>query len=87
MSEQPQEAVDPSVAIQNVLSDIGGEAMCIGYACVVEWLEPDGTTSVEVLHTDMTPWHLKGLVEWGLDMSTGFMVTSSALLDDDDDDF
>jgi hypothetical protein len=83
-----EDAVDPMVAMQNTLSDIGGEAMCIGYACVVEWLEPDGSSSIQVLHTDMAPWHLRGLLEWGTEMATGFVVDSTTLLHDgDDDDF
>ena len=86
MSESA-EPVEPAVALQNTLSEIGRDALCVGYACVVEWLEPDGSSSVEVFHTDMTPWHLKGLMEWGLDMSTSFIVSTDSLLGEDDDDF
>lgn len=88
MSETPEPEsveVEPATALQNTLSEIGGDALCVGYACVVEWVEPDGSRSVEVIHTDMAPWHLKGLMEWGIDLSTSFILTSDALLDDDDD--
>lgn len=86
MSEnEPEAVVDPVSAVHNTLSDLGRDSMCISYACVVEWLEPDGSSSIEVLHTDMAPWHLKGLLDWATKM-TGFFSYGDSLYDDDDDD-
>lgn len=87
MSEtpEPEAVVDPVTAIQNTLSDMASGAMCIGYVCAVEWLEADGSSSIEIIHTDMPPWHMRGLLDWAQEMGTTFIVSGDSLIDDDDD--
>jgi hypothetical protein len=91
MSEPQVPAVvpseDPVQAVQQALAQIDTDAMVIGYACVVEWLEPDGSTAMSVLHTPMPPWHMHGLLTYGRDYHCGGMAPVVVDVDADDEDF
>lgn len=74
---------DPISGIQSVLGEIDPEAMVASFVCIVEWLEPDGTSSLSLLHTPMPPWHRQGLLHYAqnYDASTPILID----LDGDED--
>lgn len=86
--ETPAE-VDPVQVIQNALSDMDPDSLCVGFATVVEWLEKDGSRSLSVLHTDMPPWQLYGLMTYGRDhhcLELHPTAEFAEYLDEDDDE-
>lgn len=90
MSENEPEAavepIDPVTVVQDALAQVGGNALAIGFACVVEWLDEDGARSLQVIHTDMPPWHLQGMLGAGGEICSSYFVAADTFLDFDDDD-
>lgn len=97
MAEQPDETtgetvepLDPIAHIQNAIaSTVDDGSLLTGYVVIAEWIETDGGNSISVFHTPMPPWHLDGLVRFGLDTQGGQMlpVLADFDFDDEDDDF
>lgn len=82
--------VDPIALIQDALAQsVDDDSLCVGYACVAEWLEADGSNSISVVHTPMPPWHLDGLLSYAREWSTSshMMPVFEFVDEDDEDDF
>jgi hypothetical protein len=82
-SEEPaEEAVEvelgPLEQIQAVLCDLDPDAMVTGFAVTVEWLEPDGSRALQLLHTGMASWHLTGMLQYIIDHHAGQMYEGPA---------
>ena len=74
MTEIPAQEIDPLKTIQDAISTLDTEALCVGFASVIEWLEADGTTTLSVLHTPMPPWHLHGLLHYAESLEGTTMI-------------
>lgn len=90
MDEDPQveasEPLDPVQVLHDAIAQVAeGGAYCAGFVLGVEWLEEDGSRSLQVFHSPMPPWHLTGLLEYMKDESHPPLVAMAYGLDDDDD--
>lgn len=63
--------VSPIQAIEQALGELDPAALVAGFACVVEWIEPDGSPAMSVIHTRMAPWHLHGMFAYAKSMHMG----------------
>lgn len=87
MSEEQGEALDPIVTIQNTLASLDTSALVAGFATIAEWIEEDGTRTLSILHTEMPPWHLHGLLTYARDQHQAYdQVGFDGAFDDDADD-
>ena len=85
MSEEP-ELLDPSAIVQDAIAKLAeGGAFCAGFVLGIEWLEEDGSRSIEVHHSPMPPWHLTGLLDYMKDEARAPLVIYGLDLDDDDE--
>lgn len=79
-------ATDPVGALQQTISRIEPDAMCIGFVCLIEWLEPDGSTTMSMLHTPMPPWHMTGMLHHAQDFSQPIMGFLDCDHEDEEED-
>ena len=86
--ETPEvEHQDPIQILQNAVSLIADEgSLSVGFVLACEWLDADGSASLQVFHTPMSPWHLSGLLEYARESQCGPLV-QVVDADWDDDDF
>lgn len=85
-AEEAQPA-DPMQILQNAISQVAdADSFCAGFAVVCEWLEGDGSRSLQVFHTPMPPWHLQGLLSYAQDAHCTPLVAVSDLEEWDEDD-
>lgn len=62
--DQAQQNLGPIERIQAILAELDPSSMSLGFAVVAEWLEEDGSRSMSLLHTDMSAWHMYGLMTY-----------------------
>lgn len=84
--DESDEELDPIAAIQDALSDIDPEALVAGFVCVVEWIEPDGSSALSLLHSPMPPWHRDGLLKHAQEFETPLFPVLIELDDEDWDE-
>lgn len=63
---------DPLAALQGAIADLDPEARLVSYVVVAEWLEPDGSPSLAVMHCPMPPWHLDGMLSYAREHAQQF---------------
>lgn len=61
--EAPEEYIDAVAMVQSVLAALEPSAMCTGFVALAEWIEEDGSPSLSMVHSPMSPWHLKGMLD------------------------
>lgn len=76
---------EPVAEIQNALAKIDSDSLVAGFVCIVEWIEPDGSSAVSVLNTAMPPWHRAGLLQYAAEFDQSLF--SPILIEMDDDDW
>lgn len=81
---EADEAWDPVGLIQNALAEVDPDALVAGFICVVEWLEPDGTATMSLIHSPMPPWHREGMLKYASHFDTSMMYPVVVDMDDDD---
>ena len=81
----PAAEVDVLQSIQNALSALDSTSLCIGFVAVAEYLEENGSHSIAVLHTDMAPWHMHGMLTYARDHHCSVESLPVLYLDSDDD--
>jgi hypothetical protein len=77
---------NPVDVIQETVAQLDPSSMVVGFATVVEWLEEDGSHTMSIIHTDMAPWHLYGLMTFGRDHHCVQGLLDGVLGDGDGDD-
>jgi hypothetical protein len=89
MSEDATPQVDPLAVLQNAIAQVADEgSLCTGFALVAEWIDADGSNSLQVFHSPMPVWHLHGLLSYAQETNCGPLVAVHELeFDDEDDDF
>lgn len=76
---------NPLQIIQDAIMQVADQgALCAGFVVAVEWLETDGSNSLQVFHTPMTPWHMDGLLRYVRDVECAPLVQ---VFDGDEEDW
>lgn len=78
---------DVITTVQNALASLDPDSLCAGFAAIIEWIEPDGQPSMSVVHTQMAPWHLSGLLEFAKDYHCTLTMLGRDTSGDDDDEY
>lgn len=87
LDEQPENGQGPIEQIQSILNAVDPDGgMCLSFALVCEWIEQDGSQSMSLIHTEMTPWHLFGLLTYGRNyhLAGATMMTGLGEFDEED---
>lgn len=72
MAPEPlnMEPLDPEQTVQAAIGSTDPTAMCVGFVAVAEWLEADGTLSMSVINSEMSPWQMYGLLSFARDAAS-----------------